>query len=40
MEAEALRSQPQLIELRRVEKWDGKLPHYMGDGPLPMLQVK
>ena len=38
---------PELIKLRELEvkreaikKWDGKLPHYNGAGPLPFLDVK
>jgi len=30
IEAEALRSNPQIAELRWIEKWDGKLPQYVG----------
>lgn len=40
VEAEALRNQPDLIELRRIEAWDGKLPHYNGGGAIPMLPLK
>lgn len=40
VEAKALRSQPQLIELRRVEKWDGKLPVTMlSKGSTPMIKI-
>ena len=39
-EAEALRNNPQLIELRKAERWDGKLPQVMtGDGLLPLINV-
>jgi regulator of protease activity HflC (stomatin/prohibitin superfamily) len=50
-QAEALRLQkeqvtPQLIELRRIEaqmaaieKWNGVLPQYTGNGPIPFLNV-
>lgn len=47
-EAEAIRIQSQAIEkqggagyvqLKAIEKWDGKLPTYTGNGPLPFLQV-
>lgn len=30
-EAQALRSNPQVVELRWIEKWDGKTPQYWGD---------
>lgn len=30
VEAEALKENPQLVELRWVEKWDGKVPQYWG----------
>ncbi|MBI4600196.1 prohibitin family protein [Candidatus Uhrbacteria bacterium] len=30
IEAEALRSNPQVVELRWIEKWDGKTPTYWG----------
>ena len=29
-EARALRGNPNLVDLRRVEKWDGTLPQFMG----------
>lgn len=32
MEADALRNQPQLIQLRLAEKWDGALPKFAGGG--------
>ena len=32
MEADALRNQPQLIQLRLAEKWDGALPKFTGGG--------
>lgn len=39
-EAEALRDNPQLIELRIAEKWDGKLPYVNGGGALPLINVE
>lgn len=39
-EAEALKSHPELIKLRQVEKWNGQLPTYNGGGALPMLHLK
>ncbi|MFT7507770.1 MAG: regulator of protease activity HflC (stomatin/prohibitin superfamily) [Acidimicrobiales bacterium] len=31
IEAQALRQNPQVVELRWIEKWDGKVPMYWGD---------
>lgn len=38
-EARALRENPHLIEYKRMEKWDGKLPEVTG-GVIPMFDVK
>jgi len=39
-EAEALKGNPELIELRAVEKWDGQLPRFSGGGnAIPMLDL-
>ena len=38
-EAAALKSHPELIQLRMAEKWDGKLPQFTG-GAIPFLQVE
>ena len=38
-EAAALKSNPELIQLRMAEKWDGKLPQFTG-GAIPFLQVE
>ncbi|MEJ2408255.1 MAG: SPFH domain-containing protein [Novosphingobium sp.] len=40
VEAEAIRTNPEIVKMRAVEKWDGKLPTYSGSGPLPFLGVK
>lgn len=38
--AEALKTNPDLIPLTAVEKWDGKLPTYQGgSAPIPFIQV-
>ena len=38
--ADALKTNPQLIELNAIDKWDGKLPQYTGGNqPIPFLQV-
>lgn len=38
-EAKALRSNPQIIQLRLAEKWDGTLPKFSGGGTVPLLNV-
>ena len=38
-EAEALRDNPALIELRIAEKWDGRLPTFTGGEAIPLLNV-
>ena len=38
-EAEALKDNPSLIELRIAEKWDGQLPQFTGGGAIPLLNV-
>jgi len=38
IEGEALRANPQVIELRAIEKWDGKLPTYM-TGTTPFVNL-
>lgn len=41
IKAEALRSNPNLVELNAVEKWDGKLPVNMyGSAPMPFLNIQ
>lgn len=40
VEAQAIRTNPEIVKLRAVEKWDGKLPTYAGAGPLPFIDVK
>jgi regulator of protease activity HflC (stomatin/prohibitin superfamily) len=39
-EAMALRNNPELIQLRIAEKWDGQLPHYNGGGAVPLLNIE
>lgn len=39
IEAAALRDNPQIAQLRAIEKWDGKTPIYMGSGPVPFLNL-
>ncbi len=38
-EAEALKDNPDLIQLRIAEKWDGKLPQISGSGAVPLLNI-
>ncbi|HUH58246.1 MAG TPA: SPFH domain-containing protein [Pseudomonadales bacterium] len=39
--AEALRSNKDIIQLNAIEKWDGKLPTYVGgDAPMPFIKVQ
>lgn len=39
IESAALQSSPQILELRALEKWDGKLPAVMGAGATPFVDV-
>ncbi len=39
-EAEALRDNPALIQLRIAEKWDGKLPQVSGGNAIPLLNIE
>jgi regulator of protease activity HflC (stomatin/prohibitin superfamily) len=40
-QAEALRANPQLVQLRKYEKWDGKLPQSVGLGSaVPFVDVR
>ena len=38
-EAEALKDNPDLIQLRIAEKWDGQLPQISGSGAVPLLNI-
>jgi regulator of protease activity HflC (stomatin/prohibitin superfamily) len=40
VEAAAIRTNPEIVRLRAVEKWNGILPTYTGAGPLPFIDVK
>lgn len=41
VEAEAIRTNPEIVNLRAVEKWDGRLPTYTGaSAPLPFIGTK
>lgn len=39
-EAEALKDSGSLLQLRTIEKWDGKLPYYNGVQGVPFLNLK
>lgn len=41
VEAEAIRTNPEIVKMRAVEKWNGELPTYVGgSGPMPFIDVK
>ena len=40
IESEALRSNPQILELRTLEKWDGVLPQVTGSGGTPFINLQ
>lgn len=39
IKGDALRENPRLIELSAVEKWDGDLPQFMGNGAVPFVNI-
>lgn len=39
VESDALRSNPQILELRALEKWDGVLPQVTGTGGVPFINL-
>ncbi|HPD60528.1 MAG TPA: prohibitin family protein [Thermodesulfobacteriota bacterium] len=40
LESQAIRDNPQVIQLRLLEKWDGHYPQYVGGGmPLPVVNI-
>jgi len=39
IQAEALRTNPEYVQLLAVQKWDGRLPTYVGNGPLPFIDA-
>ena len=40
VEASALQDNPQVLQLRNIEKWNGVLPQYIGNGaPIPFVNV-
>ena len=38
-EAQALKGNPALIQLRLAEKWNGKLPQVSGEGAIPLINI-
>lgn len=41
IKGQALSKNPGVVELNAIDKWDGKLPTFMGgNGPLPFLNIK
>ncbi len=38
-EAKALKNNPQIIQLRIAERWDGTLPKFTGSGTVPLINV-
>jgi regulator of protease activity HflC (stomatin/prohibitin superfamily) len=40
VEAQALRDNPQVLELRALEKWNGVLPQVTGNGGVPFITIK
>lgn len=40
VEAEAIRTNPEIVQMRAVEKWNGVLPTYTGGGAMPFINVK
>lgn len=40
VESNALRSNPQILELRALEKWDGVLPQVTGAGGVPFINIQ
>jgi regulator of protease activity HflC (stomatin/prohibitin superfamily) len=42
IQAEAIKAQggKEYVNLKAIEKWDGKLPQYTGSGPIPFLDIK
>jgi len=39
IEGEAINANPQILELRKIERWDGKLPAYMLGSGNPLVQL-
>lgn len=37
---ESLKSSPEVLQMKALEKWDGKLPTYMGSGSVPFVRLE
>lgn len=37
VEAEAIKTNPEIVQMRAIERWDGHLPTYASSGPLPFI---
>lgn len=40
IESQALRNNPQVLQLRSLEKWDGKLPQFLGSDAIPFINIR
>lgn len=40
VESAVLQTNPQILHLRALEKWDGRLPTYLGSGAIPFIDIK
>ncbi len=36
---ESLKSSPEVLQMKALDKWDGKLPAYMGSGSVPFIRL-
>jgi regulator of protease activity HflC (stomatin/prohibitin superfamily) len=37
---ESLKSSPEVLQMKALDKWDGKLPQYMGSGSVPFIRLE
>jgi len=37
---ESLKSSPEVLQMKALDKWDGKLPTYMGSGGVPFIRLE
>src|SRR5437870_8674339 len=37
---ESLKSSPEVLQMKALDKWDGKLPAYMGSGSVPFIRLE
>lgn len=40
IEAAAIRTNPEILQQRAIERWDGKMPVYMGTGQMPFIKFQ